>query len=201
MQNHHQVDAIMAPQFAETTSRHGAAIPVSNWSPQQQTARMLALCEAQMDAATQDSDAAVEVLVKTFTEFMAAVRDLGNVSQTEPGDASHAQILAEVQKRCTELSGQAAAAVMAFQFYDKLSQRLGHVRYSLSTMALFICDRSNSQRPEHWEKLLLSLGRLYRTAEERAIFDSIAGSLSLTISEQEEPLAKEMSDSGSVELF
>ncbi len=90
---------------------------------------------------------------------------------------------------------------MAFQFYDKLSQRLGHVRYSLSTMALFICDRSNSQRPEHWDKLLLSLGRLYRTAEERAILDSIAGSLSLTTSEQEKPLAKEMSDAGSIELF
>jgi hypothetical protein len=91
--------------------------------------------------------------------------------------------------------------VVAFQFYDKLSQRLGHVRYSLSTMALFICDRSNSQRPEHWEKLLHTLGRLYRTAEERAIFDSIAGSLSLIANEPEQALSKELSDAGSIELF
>jgi hypothetical protein len=201
MQHGIQVDKPMATPLADVTSRNRALLPMSNWSPQQQTARMLALCEAQMEAATQDSDAAVDVLVNAFTKLMGAVRELSNVSRAECDDASDAQTRIEIQKRCNDLSGQAAAAVMAFQFYDKLSQRLGHVRYSLSTMALFICDRSNSQRPEHWEKLLQSLGRLYRTAEERAIFDSIAGSLSLTSSAQEEPLAKEMSDAGSVELF
>ena len=186
---------------AESTNRNGAAAPVVNWSPQQQTARMLALCEAQMEAATQDSDAAVDTLVTAFTELMNAVRDLGGMSKASATDATQSRALDDINNRCTALSGQVAAAVMAFQFYDKLSQRLGHVRYSLSTMALFICDRSNSQRPEHWEKLLSTLGRLYRTAEERAIFDSIAGSLSLKIDNSEEPLSKELSDAGSIELF
>lgn len=191
----------------DTTNRINISAASSNWSPQQQTARMLALCEAQMEAATHDSDAAVDTLVSAFTDLMSAVRELGtlpkadaNVTTTE-ADANNTQALADINSRCAALSSQVANAVMAFQFYDKLSQRLGHVRYSLSTMALFICDRSNSQRPEHWEKLLSTLGRLYRTAEERAIFDSIAGSLSLKASDQEEPLAKEMSDAGSIELF
>lgn len=191
----------MVTSLADVTSRNRALSASSNWSPQQQTARMLALCEAQMEAATHDSDAAVDVLVKAFTEMMSGVRELSNAACLSTEETARAQSLADFQKRCDELANQAAAAVMAFQFYDKLSQRLGHVRYSLSTMALFICDRSNSQRPEHWEKLLLTLGRLYRTADERAIFDSIAGSLSLTMSAQEEPLAKEMSDAGSIELF
>jgi hypothetical protein len=172
-----------------------------NWSPQQQTARMLALCEAQMEAATHDSDAAVDTLVAAFTELMSAVRDLGSMSKVNTTDDMQSRALDDINSRCANLSSQVAAAVMAFQFYDKLSQRLGHVRYSLSTMALFICDRSNSQRPEHWEKLLSTLGRLYRTAEERAIFDSIAGSLSLRVDSGEEPLSKEMSDAGSIELF
>lgn len=175
-----------------------AAVSTPTWSPQQQTARMLALCEAQMEAATHDSDVAVDTLVKAFTELMGAVRELGSVSADSPDQA---KTLQDINARCNALSNQVASAVVAFQFYDKLSQRLGHVRYSLSTMALFICDRSNSQRPEHWDKLLSTLGRLYRTAEERAIFDSIAGSLSLTVNEQDEPLAKALSDAGSVELF
>jgi hypothetical protein len=191
---------MQSPQ-TDTTNRNGAAPPVVNWSPQQQTARMLALCEAQMEAATQDSDAAVDTLVAAFTELMNAVRDLTNTSKANATDESHTRAADDINNRCSQLSTQVAAAVMAFQFYDKLSQRLGHVRYSLSTMALFICDRSNSQRPEHWEKLLSTLGRLYRTAEERAIFDSIAGSLSLRIDASEEPLSKEMSDAGSIELF
>jgi hypothetical protein len=191
---------MQSPQV-DTTNRNGAAAPVVNWSPQQQTARMLALCEAQMEAATHDSDAAVDTLVAAFTELMSAVRDLSSASKVNATDDAQARAQNEIDNRCTQLSTQVAAAVMAFQFYDKLSQRLGHVRYSLSTMALFICDRSNSQRPEHWEKLLSTLGRLYRTAEERAIFDSIAGSLSLRVDAAEEPLSKEMSDAGSIELF
>ncbi len=191
----------MQPTLADTTSRNLVSAPAPNWSPQQQTARMLALCEAQMDAATQDSDAAVNILATAFTDLISAVRELGTLSKAGAGEATSAQTLAEINARCAALSNQVAATVVAFQFYDKLSQRLGHVRYSLSTMALFICDRSNSQRPEHWEKLLFTLGRLYRTAEERAIFDSIAGSLSLTMSEHEEPLSKALSDAGSIELF
>jgi hypothetical protein len=191
----------MHSPHSEMTCRNDAPAPVVSWSPQQQTARMLALCEAQMEAAIQDSDAAVDTLVAAFTDLMNAVRDLGGVSKTGSADSAQARALNEINNRCNELSRQVAAAVMAFQFYDKLSQRLGHVRYSLSTMALFICDRSNSQRPEHWEKLLSTLGRLYRTAEERAIFDSIAGSLSLTVNQGEEPLSKELSDAGSIELF
>jgi len=191
---------MQSPQV-DTTNRNSAATPVVNWSPQQQTARMLALCEAQMEAATQDSDAAVDTLVAAFTDLMSAVRDLGSMSKVNTTDEMQSRALDEINSRCTNLSSQVAAAVMAFQFYDKLSQRLGHVRYSLSTMALFICDRSNSQRPEHWEKLLSTLGRLYRTAEERAIFDSIAGSLSLRVDSGEEPLSKELSDAGSIELF
>lgn len=173
-----------------------------NWSPQQQTARMLALCEAQLEAATQDSDSAVDSLAKAFTELVTTVRTLSTWSQEASAtDEGVAPKLSEVQERCTALSSQIATAIMAFQFYDKLSQRLGHVRYSLSTLALFICDPPNSQKPEHWEKLLGTLGRLYRTAEERAIFDALAGSLSLTAAESQRNLAAVENSAGSVELF
>lgn len=174
----------------------------SGWSPQQQTARMLALCEAQMEAATHDSDAAVDMLVKACTDMMATVAELSNKSRNCQDVVEQQNLLDEINARCTALNKDVAGAVVAFQFYDKLTQRLGHVRYSLSTLALFICDRTSSQRPEHWDKLLATLGRMYRTAEERTVFDSIAGSLSLTVGpDTAAPLSKEMSDAGSVELF
>lgn len=173
----------------------------AHWSPQQQTARMLALCEAQMDAATQESDAAVETLAQSFTELVNTVRKLNSLSQEAGTHNDAAPCMTEVQERCAVLSKQIASAVVAFQFYDKLTQRLGHVRYSLSTLALFICDPPNSQKPEHWDKLLSTLGRLYRTTEERAVFDAVAGSLSLAIAETQRDLNRIDSAGGSVELF
>ena len=71
------------------------------------------------------------------------------------------------------ITKQMGAAVMAFQFYDKLTQRLGHVRYSLSTLALFVCDRTQANQPDQWKRLLNTLRRLYRTEEERQIFQTI----------------------------
>lgn len=157
-----------------------------------------------MEAATRDSDAAVDNLAQAFTDLFNTVRKLSSLStetETANADRGATPTLEEVQARCAALSNQISSAVMAFQFYDKLSQRLGHVRYSLSTLALFICDPPNSQKPEHWEKLLGTLGRLYRTAEERAIFDALAGSLSLTAAESQRGLEQIETGGGSVELF
>ncbi len=83
----------MATPLADITSRNRTLPPTSNWSPQQQTARMLALCEAQMEAATQDADTAVDVLVNAFTELMRATQALGAVSRAESEDASPAATL------------------------------------------------------------------------------------------------------------
>jgi hypothetical protein len=189
---------------ANENSPASAATPSPNWSPQQQTARLLALCEAQMEAATQDSDHAVDTLVNSFSDLMSLVRELSIESNSNHTDTQTIKFASEeeMKQRYLKLSRQVNNAIVAFQFYDKLSQRLGHVRYSLSTLALFICDRMNSQKPEHWDKLITTLGRLYRTAEERAIFDSIASSLTIsTTGEKQKPLSQATSPEGSIELF
>lgn len=194
----------MLPNPTENQAANGSATTQSSWSPQQQTARMLALCEAQMEAATQDSDTAVDMLIQSFADLMRLVHELSAESNSNHTDTQTIKFASEeeMKQRYQKLMGQVNNAIMAFQFYDKLSQRLGHVRYSLSTLALFVCDRMNSQKPEHWEKLVTSLGRLYRTAEERAIFDSIAGTLMTNASgEKPKPLSQGTSPEGSIELF
>lgn len=189
---------------AANANGNASATTSTNWSPQQQTARMLALCEAQMEAATQDSDVAVDTLIGSFSDLMTLVRQLSAESSNNHSDTQTIKFASEeeMKQRYQQLLRQVNNAIVAFQFYDKLSQRLGHVRYSLSTLALFVCDRMNSQKPEHWEKLASTLGRLYRTAEERAIFDSIAGSLALnTNGEKPKPLSQGTAPEGSIELF
>jgi len=191
------------PSTDNVAATNGQPAP-ANWSPQQQTARMLALCEAQMEAATQDSDVAVDTLINSFADLMTLVRELNAESSNNHSDTQTIKFASEeeMRQRYQTLMRQVNNAIVAFQFYDKLSQRLGHVRYSLSTLALFVCDRLNSQKPEHWDKLVTTLGRLYRTAEERAIFDSIAGSLAITPnSEKPKAISQTASPEGSIELF
>jgi hypothetical protein len=58
--------------------------PAREWTPEQQIAHMLELCEAQMESALAESDQAVEVLVKAFTGLAMATRSLKDVAHDLP---------------------------------------------------------------------------------------------------------------------
>jgi hypothetical protein len=174
----------------------------ADWSPEQQTAQMLDLCEAQMEAALQESDTAVDALVQAFTSMSETARNISGLAGTLP-PSDEQRALADVGRHCQEMTKQMAQAVIAFQFYDKLSQRLGHVRYSLSTLALFVCDRTQTTQREQWKKLFTALRRLYRTEEERAIFQLVTQGMSADKARQKVQHDKTPSAQafGDVELF
>lgn len=139
------------------------------WTPEQQIAHMLELCEAQMESALSESDGAVDALIKAFTGLNEMTRALGKLAEKLPEETRNEES-AHLAQQLADIRSQMSHAVVAFQFYDKLTQRLGHVRYSLSTLAMFVCDKSQTHQREQWERLFGTLRRLYRTEEEREIF-------------------------------
>jgi hypothetical protein len=144
-----------------------AQAPADTWSPERQLAQMLDLCEAQMESALAESDGAVSLLIKTFEALAETMRAARSAAAKLPLESRPDDDFA---KQLESMSEQMASAVVAFQFYDKLTQRLGHVRYSLSTLALFVCDPLRSAERSQWGRLFTSLRRLYRTEEERRLF-------------------------------
>lgn len=174
----------------------------SSWSPEQETALLLDLCEAQMDAAMRDSDRSVDSLVNAFTELTQASTAISELSrQISAAGVATPVAGEELAQRCDAIGRQINEVVVAMQFYDKLSQRMGHVRHSLTTLAMFVCNRPQTQNRDHWVKLLASLRRLYRTAEERAVFDLVAeGATSEDVRSAIGKVQQEAADS-SIELF
>ncbi len=158
--------AHLLPNSTEPTTDDTVMVRAISWTPEQQIARLLALCEAQMESALSESDVAVEALVKSFAGLIEAGQALGALNEKTPAAAGPADLAQQLDT----LRKQTAAAVVAFQFYDKLTQRLGHVRYSLSALAMFVCDRSKSGEREQWKRMFSTLRRLYRTEEERQLF-------------------------------
>ena len=132
-----------------------------------------------MESALNESDRAVDALVKAFTGLADSTRAITALTQTMSPEAK-AMLGEDLQQRAEIITRQVANAVVAFQFYDKLTQRLGHVRYSLSTLALFVCDRAQAAEPDQWDRLLKTLRRLYRTEEERQIFQMIMDGMPMT---------------------
>jgi ribosomal protein L16 Arg81 hydroxylase len=172
----------------------GTPAPACGWTPESQIANMLELCSAQMESALQDSDQAVEALIKVFESVAETSRTLSAISAQLPQETRTA-INHALDQQLETLARQIGAAVISFQFYDKLTQRLGHVRYSLSSLAQFVCDRAQSSEQDQWRRMLNALRRLYRTEEERRIFQMMTEGISVDLPPVQPAPA------GEVELF
>ena len=188
--------AHLAPNANEGSSDDTMIAPIA-WTPEQQIARMLELCEAQMESALSESDVAVDELIKSFKGLIEAGQALGAQNDAAGGNTDLAQQLDALRK-------QTAAAVVAFQFYDKLHQRLGHVRYSLSAMAMFVCDREKAHERDQWRRLFSTLRRLYRTEEERQLFKLMVEGASAEEARehiQQSTLTLRSAPTGEIEIF
>lgn len=171
--------------------------------PEQQVASMLSLCEAQMDSALQESDRAVDTLIQAFTSLVDSTRGVGTLTQNLPAEIKSA-VTEDLEAQVAAISKQMASAVIAFQFYDKLTQRLGHVRHSLSSLALFVGDPAQTQQPEQWRRLHTTLRSQYRTDEEREIFRMMMDRDNAAVSNEANfgpPGATSEAKTGDIELF
>jgi len=146
-----------------------ATVRLATWTPERQIAHMLELCEAQMESALAESDVAVDALIQSFSGLIEAARSVSALAEQLPASSQQAAA-SGIAARLAAVEKQTSAAIVAFQFYDKLTQRLGHVRYSLSAMAMFVCDGAKASERDQWRRLFSTLKRLYRTEEERQIF-------------------------------
>jgi hypothetical protein len=151
-----------------------------------------------MEAAMRESDRAVDALVQAFSGLVDTAQTVGNIAGNLP-DPNQQAALNGLGKQCEVIKEQMSAAIVAFQFYDKLSQRLEHVRYSLNTLSEFVSDPTLASRREHWQRLVRILRRQYRTAEERQLFELMEGDAwaEATLVQQ----VPSGSNPGSVELF
>jgi hypothetical protein len=188
----------LQPNPSESTD-DTVMIRASAWTPEQQVARLLSLCEAQMESALSESDVAVEALVKSFSGLIEAGQALGSISDKTPQTGA-----TDLAAQLEALKKQTAAAVVAFQFYDKLTQRLGHVRYSLSALAMFVCDRAKAGEREQWRRMFATLRRLYRTEEERQLFRLMVEGASAEEARehiQQSTLTLRAATTGEIEIF
>lgn len=144
-----------------------------NWSQVQETVRMLFLAVAQIEIALTESDESFDHLTHSFTNIMGyeknitqAVEDLSDSEETR---AMRDSIRHNTQKVRQEIQG----AIIAFQFYDKLTQRLSHVSSSIEAMSGLVGDSSKNNNPAQWNLLQEAIKSRYSMREEYEMFDNV----------------------------
>lgn len=146
-----------------------ADTPDPDWCHIRETVLMLNLAMAQIGSAMSDGDESINTLTQSFTgmmDNMAHIRAAGDQLPAGPARAT-------LMDNCAAASERIQSVIVAFQFYDKLSQRLNHLTDSLAALAELVATPSQLCDPAAWRELQDGIKSKYTVEVDRAMFDAI----------------------------
>lgn len=139
----------------------------SAWNHIEQTINLLILAMAQIEHGVSDSDKNVSSLGELFTQMADHQQQVNAYLAQQPDTPqdilSHGQLLAQNVNQ----------GVVAFQFYDRLSQRLQHVTSGLGLTKELLADSQERDNPEAWDQVNQSILSHYSLEEEKALFECV----------------------------
>jgi hypothetical protein len=192
--------------MASETPAHGtrAHTPDLNWSQVRETVLMMELAAGQVEAAMRESNTSVEVLTDTFTSLADILQVIETAVSTLPDTVGNGLVKAEIQGNTQAVAQKIHHAIVAFQFYDKLVQRLAHVCHSLEGLSNLVSDSKRLYQPQEWVALQEMVRSKYTMAEERAMFDAVLHGMPVeqALEQYMDARMKEVEESGGeIELF
>ena len=119
-----------------------------NWCFRSETARLLALNVAQIHTGLSEGDSSIDTL---SSSFQLLANFCGEIQQLESNQDSPQ--IEQVKQIAESMSGQVNNAIMAFQFYDRLCQRLDHVQSNLNMLSGLITDEAHIVNADGWQEL------------------------------------------------
>jgi hypothetical protein len=124
---------------------------------------LLDLGIAQLDGAVKEADGRVDRLSHALVDLRQGLDEITHL-------LAHHASPAALAARVDAMNEQVSSAVVAMQFYDKLTQRLAHVREGFSLPKAHI-DASNHTSSMHWPAVCSQIRARYSMVEERVVFD------------------------------
>lgn len=157
----------------ETPRGSRAQSPDLDWSQVRETVLMLELAAGQVEAAMRESGNSVEVLTGAFTRLADTLSRISGAAAALPSEGAAGAARQDIEAGMAEVSQQVHHAVVAFQFYDKLAQRLSHVCHSLADLSNLVADKGRLYNPGEWVDLQQSIRAKYTMVEEVAMFEAV----------------------------
>jgi hypothetical protein len=176
--------------------------PDLDWSQVRETVRMLHLAVAQIDMSLREGEDSIQTLSQSFSSMTDSVSSLiKGYDQLSHKDIDKNDT-ESIKTESLSISNQIQKSVVAFQFYDKLSQRLSHVSHALAALADLVNDQGRLYNPKEWIGLQSKIRSRYSMKEEQEMFDLLlsGGTIEEALEKGMEVL-HDLSVSDEIELF
>jgi hypothetical protein len=189
--------------MAEEQNMRGTRVhsPDLDWSQVRETVLMLELAAGQIVAAMHESNEPVNVLTGGFTSLASLLTRIQSSLDALPETPENTALKKELQGSTSEVSNVVTQSIVAFQFYDKLSQRLDHVCHGLGKLSDLVADRKRLFNPEEWKTLQQGIRSRYSTVEEVAMFEAVLSGIPVQEALQKFVANRKEQASNDIELF
>ncbi|MBN2644346.1 MAG: hypothetical protein JXR59_02610 [Desulfuromonadaceae bacterium] len=171
--------------------------PDLDWSQVRETVLMLNLAVAQLEKTMTDGEESVNTLTDTFAALIGRIQAISRAAENLPETAETTTILGNVEPAVKQVN----RAIIAFQFYDKLSQRLAHVSNSLTALGKLIEEPARLYNPYEWYGLQAMIKSKYTIEQDRQMFEAILAGASLEEVLSASPADATQNPEGEIELF
>jgi hypothetical protein len=159
----------------ETPYKSTSAKPDLNWSQVKETVLMLNVAVSHIERTMRDGDDSINTLVESFTPLVGKTQIIHKAAENLPETDEKSTILGN----CRDISAKMNGAIVALQFYDKLSQRLSHISHALGSMAELVHDSKRLFDPYEWHGLQQMIKSKYTNEPDRDMFDAILNGASV----------------------
>lgn len=164
-------------------SSSSSSNPDLDWSQVRETINMLTLAVSQIECTMTDGEKSVAELTQSFTYIASKLQEIveqssdtdlksGNQKENAEGEQSLSISAQDIHQRVVN-------AIISFQFYDRLSQRLDHVKRDLSWLSSLVSNPQELYNPNAWHKLQEDIMSNYTMEEERLMFQHIMNGASV----------------------
>jgi len=150
-------------------NKSSAEKPDLNWGQIQETVLLLYAATAQIKSSMTDGDESVMALTNSFTTLVGKTNVIGEAAESLEESTEKQTILSNYN----DVLEQVQSAIVAFQFYDRMTQRLEHVSKSLGSMAELIGKTDQEFNPYEWKGLQKTIQSRYTNESDRALFEEI----------------------------
>jgi hypothetical protein len=171
--------------------------PDLDWSQIRETVALLNLAVARIEYSMRDGNDSVDTLTDWFTTMVQNMQ----VIETASKDLPESEAKQAIQNNSKSAAEHVQSAIIAFQFYDKLTQRLTHVSKSLSSLTALVSDPERLYVPYEWTGLQTMIKSKYTLDSDKKMFEDIMSGMSIEEALQEGIEHAKQQPGGDIELF
>lgn len=144
-----------------------------DWSHIKETINMLYLAVCQIEATMVDSNRSVDTLTDSFTKLVLHTSSVSKQIQDMTDPAEMSSFKQDLASTTTEMQSNVNKSIEAFQFYDRVCQRLDNVARGLERVSELMNNSDHVFNPEEWCKVQDKIKSSYTMEAERIMFEYI----------------------------